>query len=393
MNSRDANENRGLELPLPGEQAIAHSRHLAELIIARIEQAGGVIGFDEYMQMALYQPGYGYYAGATTSFGAGGDFVTAPEISSLFGQCIAGQLSDLIDQGLAPQILEFGAGSGRLCADLVEALPRLERYRILDLGAELKSRQQEYLDRRLAPELFHKIEWLYELPQGFDGIVVANEVLDAMPVRRVVRRDRWRELGVTFDGRRFDWRERDADEIVLSSIQRIEDRVGELPHNYRSEINLHYRPWFEALAAACNSAVALLVDYGYEQPDYYHPQRGDGTLICHYRHRVHSDPFVYPGLQDITAFVDFDACADAAEAAGFRALGLVSQARFLLANGLLEAADELSRNADSRQQLALAQQVRMLSLPQEMGEKFKLLALALGVDPEMPAMQRRDFRG
>ena len=393
MISRIAIDAPGLELPPPEADAIAHSSRLAETIIARIDSAGGAIGFDEYMQMALYQPGYGYYAGAGVSFGAGGDFVTAPEISSLFGSCIARQLAGLIGQGLAPQLLEFGAGSGRLCADILEALPVLERYRIVDLGAELKLRQREYLSARLVPELFHKIEWLQGLPEGFDGIVLANEVLDAMPVKRVCKRGSWHQLGVGFDGRRLGWCELDAGEVVASSMLRIEERVGELPENYTSEINMRYRAWFEALAAACESAVALLVDYGYEQRDYYHPQRHDGTLICHYRHRVHTDPFVYPGLQDITAFVDFDACADAAEAAGFEPVGLVSQARFLLANGLLEVAEEISRNADSRQRLSLAQQVSTLSLPQEMGEKFKVMALALGALPEMPAMQRQDFRG
>lgn len=393
MNPFAGTEAAGLELPPPGADAIAHSSRLVEAILERIENAGGAIGFDEYMQMALYYPGLGYYAGAAENFGPAGDFVTAPEISPLFGACMARQSVDLFARGTAPRLLEFGAGSGRLCAGLLEALPALESYLILDLGAGLKRRQQEYLDAVLPAELFHKIEWLEGLPRDFDGIVLANEVLDAMPVKRVRRAGGWIEVGVGFDGRRFAWREMDAGEAVESAMRAIEAGTGDLPRNYTSEINLNLRPWFEALAAACGTAVALIVDYGYERAQYYHPERRDGTLGCYYRHRVHADPFVYPGLQDITAFVDFDACADAAEAAGFATLGLVTQARFLLANGLLEFAELQSRDTDSRQRLALAQQVRTLSLPQEMGEKFKVLALGLGCAPEMPAMQRRDFRG
>jgi SAM-dependent MidA family methyltransferase len=386
-------DTAGLELPLPGADAIAHSRRLIEAILERIENAGGAIGFDEYMQMTLYHPGLGYYAGALENFGPAGDFVTAPEISPLFGGCLARQADALIAGGSAPRLLEFGAGSGRLCARLLEELPGLESYQILDLGAGLKLRQREYLDAALPAELFHKIEWLEGLPADFDGIVLANEVLDAMPVKRVRKTTDWRELGVGFDGRRFNWRELDADERVESAMRAIEAIDGELPRNYTSEINLNLGAWFEALAAACKAAVVLIIDYGYERAEYYHPERRDGTLGCFYRHRVHADPFVYPGLQDITAFVDFDACADAAEAAGFEPLGLVTQARFLLANGLLEAAELQSRDADSRQRLALAQQVRTLSLPQEMGEKFKVLALGLRCAPEMPAMRRRDLRG
>jgi SAM-dependent MidA family methyltransferase len=275
----------------------------------------------------------------------------------------------------------------------MENIPGLERYLILDLSAELKQRQQHYLQSRLSAELFHKIEWLQTLPQAFDGIVVANEVLDAMPVRLLLKQGDWMERGVGYDGQGFTWQSIVPGKNLLESIASIEKRLGELPDDYSSEINLNYRPWLKALTECCNQVAVLIIDYGYEQADYYHPARGRGTLSCHYQHRVHDDPLIYPGLQDITAFVDFDACADAAQASGFRLTGLVNQGQFLLANGLLEEAERRAANSDSVGQLALSQQVRQLSLPQEMGEKFKVLAMQKNMSLEMPAMRRRGIYG
>jgi len=350
----------GIEMPVPEDAAIEHSMRLVGAIIERIEQRGGVIGFDEYMEMALYQPGLGYYSASLPKFGAAGDFVTAPEISSLFGYCLARQADALIAQGCVAEVLEFGAGSGKLCAHILESLPALAHYRILDLSADLRQRQQQYLEERLSAELFHKIEWLQQLPRNFDGIVLANEVLDAMPVHILRKQDDWQEVGVTYRGQGFD----------------------------SSELNLNYQPWLKALAESCRRAVVLIIDYGYEQSQYYHAGREQGTLTCHLRHRVHDDPFVYPGLQDITAFVDFDACADAAEASGFDIAGLIGQGQFLLANGLLDEAQRRSRDSDPTTQLSISQQVATLSLPQEMGEKFKVLALLKDLELELPALQR-----
>jgi len=380
--------SRGLELPPPADDALQHSLRLAELIIERIAQRGGVIGFDEYMQMALYEPGLGYYTAGMTKFGAAGDFVTAPEISELFGYCLARQATDLIAQGCPAALLEFGAGSGRLCAQILQALPTLERYYILDLSADLRQRQQLYLQRQLSAELFHKIEWLCQLPQDFDGIVLANEVLDAMPVHILHKQEGWIELGVGYREQGFSWQPIAARPAALAAMHGVEQRHGELPADYRSELNLNYQPWLNALAQACRRAVVLIIDYGYEQSQYYRADRSRGTLNCHYRHRVHDDPFVYPGLQDITAFVDFDACADAAEASGFSATGLIEQGQFLLANGLLDEAQRCADSAEPMQQMAISQQVAMLSLPQEMGEKFKVLALQKDFTLEMPALQR-----
>lgn len=393
MNNASGSRRGGLELPAPDAAALAHSERLAQAIGERIRAAGGAIGFDEFMRMALYQPGLGYYTGPAVEFGEAGDFVTAPEISPLFGQCLARQVEDLVARGCRPRLLEFGAGSGKLCAQILGELPDIERYLILDLGAGLKQRQREFLETRLPAGLFAKIEWLSALPPDFEGVVLVNEVLDAMPVKRVVKREQWRELGVEATERGFDWREIPARDNAVAAMRGIEASLGELPQGYASELNLNLYPWFEALAESCQAAVVLVIDYGYERDQYYHPERRDGTLSCHYRHRVHFDPLIIPGLQDITAFVDFDAAADAAEAAGFEIRGLVSQARFLLANGLLELVERETADGGVIQRLALAQQVKTLTLPEEMGEKFKVLALSRNLAAEMPSMRREDARG
>ena len=374
MNPARGDDPGGAALPPPDADAIAHSDRLRRHIGAAIDAAGGFIRFDRFMQMALYEPGLGYYSAGLAKLGAGGDFVTAPEISPLFGDCLARQLDALIAQGCAPRVLEFGAGSGALCAQLLGALPALERYLILEVSADLRARQQAYLRAALDADAFARIEWLERLPADFDGLVVANEVLDAMPVRLAEKRDAWLELGVTCRDGELGWQAVEPDAALGAAIESVERTAGELPAPYRTEFDLNLAPWMRALADACTRAVVLIVDYGYERLDYYHPARRRGTLVCHYRHRVHDDPLWYPGLQDLSAFVDFDAVADAAEDCGFVPLGLVTQARFLLASGLLEvAARRHAGAATTRERIELAQQVKTLSLPQEMGEKFKVL--------------------
>jgi SAM-dependent MidA family methyltransferase len=286
---------QGLELPVPDAAAIAHSERLVNAIVERIEQRGGVIGFDEYMQMALYEPGLGYYSASLPKFGARGDFITAPEISPLFGCCLARQAGDLIAQGCAADVLEFGAGSGKLCAQILESLPALAHYRILDLSADLRQRQQQNLGERLSAELFHKIEWLDRLPRDFDGIVLANEVLDAMPVHILSKQDDWIELGVGYQAQRFAWLPIDAEAATLDAIRHVEmcqmeKGLGALPRDYCTELNLNYPPWMAALAQSCRRAVVLIIDYGYERAGYYHAERRRGTLTCYYQHRAHADP-------------------------------------------------------------------------------------------------------
>jgi len=233
-----ADNPQGIELPVPEDEAIEHSMRLVGAIIERIEQRGGVIGFDEYMEMALYLPGLGYYSASLPKFGAAGDFVTAPEISPLFGYCLARQAGALIAQGCAAEVLEFGAGSGKLCAQILESLPALAHYRILDLSADLRQRQQQYLEERLSAELFHKIEWLQQLPRDFDGIVLANEVLDAMPVHILRKQDDWQEVGVTYrGGGRYAYNRIAARRIAARLQQRIESELSALAEGACRELS------------------------------------------------------------------------------------------------------------------------------------------------------------
>ena len=354
------------------------------------------MSFYDYMNRVLYEPGLGYYSAGTTKFGAAGDFITAPELSPLFGRCLAQQCESIFSQGCARQLLEFGAGSGRLCEQVLSNLTESTRYSIVEVSADLKARQQQYLRDKLSPTLYQSIEWLDELPVHFDGVMFGNEVLDAMPVNVVLKDGQWQEMGVGFEDGRFVWRpylspnDSTQSEAILT-IEKIDaDLIAAgfdaLPEGYCTEINLNYGPWLEALQASCHQAVILMIDYGYEQTRYYHPERSSGTLTCYYRHRTHPDPFVYPGLQDITTFVDFDAFADAAIVAGFTVCGLTSQRRFLLHNGLLEAAQELSEAGNTQAQIEVAQQVKTLILPTEMGEKFLVVGLQVNLDIKIPAL-------
>jgi SAM-dependent MidA family methyltransferase len=400
MSSYHSQEQTLAQLPEPSVLEIEHSSELIELIVSEIEQHG-VMSFNEYMNRVLYEPGLGYYSAGTTKFGAAGDFITAPELSPLFGRCLALQCESIFSQGCARQLLEFGAGSGRLCEQILTSLTNPVRYNIIEVSADLKARQQQYLRDRLSPAVFDTIQWLDALPTNFDGIMFGNEVLDAMPVNVVLKDGEWQELGVGFDNGRFVWQpfinpsdigqSKDEQSDAIRAIQKIEaDMIGAgfgaLPEGYCTEINLNYRPWLEALQASCHRAVILMVDYGYEQAQYYHPDRSSGTLTCYYRHRTHPDPFVYPGLQDITAFVDFDAFADAAIEVGFTVCGLTTQRQFLLHNGLLEAAQELSETGDTQAQIEVAQQVKTLTMPSEMGERFQVVALQKNLNVEIQAL-------
>ncbi len=371
----------GIELPVPEGEQINHSTLLIEAILQHIKSSGAVISFRDYMQFCLYQPGLGYYAAGSTKFGASGDFVTAPEISSLFGLCLANQASSLFSSGLQRNIFEFGAGSGKLCVDIIQRLNELQvdwfSYQILELSSDLQQRQQSYVKEHLSTDDFNKLQWLSELPDNFNGLVIGNEVLDAMPVNVVLKNKDWIELGVSFNEQKFEWVEFSRNSEAVQRMRQI-DMHNSLPENYCTEVNLNYQPWFKSLYQSCNEVAVLLIDYGYEQSQYYHPQRSTGTLVCFYQHRVHPDPFIYPGLQDITAFVDFDAVADAAAKAGFSISGLTSQARFLMNNGLLDITSDEKINDNQR--LQLAQQIKTLTLPGEMGEKFKVIGFQKNID-------------
>lgn len=389
MASYHSQEQTLAQLPTPSTEEVAHSGKLIEFIVDKIEQNNGVIAFREYMEYLLYTPGLGYYSAGLSKFGKDGDFVTAPEVSPLFGRTLANQCRQLFDQGCDTRILEFGAGSGKLCEQILSKLDKPVDYLILEISADLRARQQSYLKQKLTFESFDRITWLDKLPQNFNGVVLANEVLDAMPVSLVKKQQQWIELGIGFDGQRFCGRSYAESSDAVRAIQSIEDEHGLLPEGYLTEVNLNYRPWLKSLSEIGNQMVLLMIDYGYERAQYYHPERKRGTLICHYHHRVHDDALILPGLQDVTASVDFDAVAEAAIANGFEVAGLVTQAQFLLANGLLDDVGFSNASEDTLAQLDVSQQIKTLTLPDEMGEKFKVIGLVKNLDLDLPAFSSR----
>ena len=380
-------------LPEPEAHAQACSEQLINLIHEEINHAGGRISFARYMELALFAPGLGYYSAGSRKFGEAGDFVTAPEISSLFSQTLARQVSEVLQSLEDGDVLEVGGGSGVMAADMLAELERLKslpnRYFILELSADLRQRQQDMLSERV-PHLLSRVQWLDELPNpGFRGVVVANELLDALPVHCFsVEEDGIRERFVTWQEDRFQWLNDEPESAELK--EQLESVAKDLPVSYQSEINLAANAWITSIANMLEAGVVLLLDYGFPRHEYYHPERSAGTLMCHYRHRAHDDPFVYPGLQDITAHVDFTSIAETAQTSGLDVSGYTSQAYFLLSNGLTELAEENASN--ERDQLLHAQQIRTLTMPGEMGELFKVMALTKNFESSLSGFSMLDAR-
>ncbi len=390
---------RADDLQLPtlsdDEQSVFQAMHAH--LSAAIETSGGSLPFDRFMELALYAPGLGYYVNGRQKFGEQGDFITAPEASPLFARCLANQVAECLHKLDGGDVLEFGAGSGIMAAGLLAALQDLDclpnRYLILELSAELQQRQQETLQREV-PELASRVHWLDALPaSGFNGVVIGNELLDAMPVHRFRRQDdAWQELSVVVDGAGFadDWHALRSS--GLGEALQLIWPDGQLPGDgYESEINLRLRPWLDAVGHRMQRGYVLLIDYGYTRHEYYHPERNKGTLICHYRHRAYADPYLLPGLQDITANVDFTALARAALATGFDVAGYTTQAHFLIDAGLDRHLGASDPN-DLQRHLELMQGVKKLTLPTEMGERFKVMALARDTDSQLLGFRTRDLR-
>ena len=384
-------------IPSPSEAALSHSNELVALIRSEIECVGGTIGFDRFMELALYAPGLGYYAAGTRKFGQAGDFVTAPELSPLFSRCVANQAAEVLELVGEGDILEVGAGSGLLAGELIHALlashrpPR--RYLILETSADLKHRQRVQLETNF-PESLSYIDWIDDFPdEGFRGVLIANELLDAFPASRfqIVGKE-FTEVAVGWEEGRFVWLNRLPDETLKRSINTILDCVpGLLPLGYVSELSVVRDAWVTEMLSRFDKGVALIFDYGYPRLEYYHPQRVDGTLCCYYRHRVHDDPFILPGLQDITTHVDFTALADAARGAKAQVLGFTTQGNFLLGTGLLDFMNEA--DPGTRQHAQLTSQVKQLILPGQMGDLVKVLALSRGVDHLLMGFGERDLVG
>jgi SAM-dependent MidA family methyltransferase len=367
-------------LPPPAPEAAAHSHELAERIANEIGEAGGWIPFSRFMELALYAPGFGYYAAGSRKIGAEGDFVTAPELTPMFARCLAMQARQVLDH-VGGDVLELGPGTGVLAADLFEELKAQgaapARYRLLEVSPELRERQRALIAGR-HPGDIDRFEWIDRLPERIDGIVLANEVLDVLPCSLVHRSGaEILERGVVLTEAGFAW-----EDMALPDGELKRRAAAVIPpgdYDYLTEVNLAGEALVRSVAAALGRGLALFIDYGFAQAEYYHPQRSTGTLRCHYRHRVHGDPFFLPGLQDVTAHVDFTAMARAAQSAGAEVVGYTTQAHFLISCGLAvmvsggDPSMTLSR-------LKVTSAVHRLISPAEMGELFKVLGIGRGVD-------------
>jgi SAM-dependent MidA family methyltransferase len=374
-------ENSGpAELPSPDPQALAASRALLEGIGAELGAGRNWISFARYMELALYAPGLGYYASGARKLGAGGDFVTAPELSPLFGRALARQVAQLLQPGDA--ILEFGAGSGALAASVLSEVS--VPYFVLETSPDLRQRQERLLG--------DGVQWLDRLPKRFRGVILANEVVDAMPVHALAwTRDRVLERGVCANEGQLAWSDRAADGALLASAREL---AIDIPPSdrYESELALFARAWMRSLGRLLERGAILVIDYGFPAREYFHPQRSMGTLACHYRHHVHHDPFYLPGLQDITAHVDFSALACAATDAGLEVLGFANQAQFLVNCGITDLL-AAENPADAKRYLPLAAAVQKLLSPSEMGELFKVLAVGKDVKASLMGFSRGDRSG
>lgn len=378
-----------VNLPAPTPDALAHSAELCELIRHDISAQGGWIPFSRFMELALYAPGLGYYTAGAHKFGAAGDFITAPELSPLFGRTLARQLVEVMHAS-SPHILELGAGSGELALDILGELEKLdalpESYSILEVSADLRERQQTLLHARV-PHLTGRIRWLDALPENISGAIIGNEVLDALPVDLIY----WSEgsileRGVASDADRFMWQDKvSGNEALLDIAKNIR-----VPDGYLSEVSLDARRLVATLCQRMDKGALLFIDYGFGAREYYHPQRSGGTLMCHYRHHAHGDPFYLPGLQDITVHVDFTAVAEAAIDHGAHFLGYTSQAHFLLNNGVMDFLKEISPE-DVKAYAPLSAQLQKLTSPAEMGELFKVIALGKGMDQPLAGFLRGDL--
>ena len=381
-----------MSLPVPDRDALEASQTLQRLIAADIERAGGAISFARFMELALYAPQLGYYSGGAAKLGQAGDFTTAPEISPLYGASLARVTAAIIAQ-TEPCILEFGAGTGKLARDVLTALAargvHVASYTIMELSGELRARQQEALRD------FPQVRWLDAFPAAFEGVVLANEVLDAMPVQLVRKVDgRWCELMVTIDNGAFALVPRAADDALAARIAAQIADADQLIDGYQTEVHAVGCGFMATLARmlAAGKGAAILIDYGFPAHEYYLDQRSGGTLMCHYRHHAHPEPFYLPGLQDITAHVDFTAMALAAQDAGAEVLAYMNQAAFLLGAGIGELIAEHDVH-DVRTYLPQASALQKLVSPAEMGELFKVLMLGRGVTlPEPIAGADRSHR-
>lgn len=377
------------DLPTPDSEALAHSQQLADHLRADIFAQGGAVPFSRFMELALYAPGWGYYSAGASKFGAAGDFVTSPEMGSLFAATTANALAPVLQQ-LGPQarMLELGGGSGAFAEVMLKRLQELDalpaRYAILEPSADLRERQRERLAKVLRAEVFARVQWLDRpFDDDWDGVVFANEVIDALPTPRFLASDgEIYEETVELDGQgRFVRGAMPADALLRASVRHIEAYLEEpFAHGYRSEVLPQLPYWIQAVAGGLRRGAMLFIDYGYPRAEFYRHDRTDGTLRAFYRHRAHNEVYLWPGLQDITASVDFTALAEAGTHAGFDLAGYSNQASFLLGNGITGLLEQAEQDADERGRVGLRNQLKKLTLPSEMGERFQVMGFSRDVD-------------
>jgi len=375
-------------LPTPDADALAHSARVDELIRAQIAGNGGAIPFSRFMELALYAPGLGYYSAGASKFGESGDFVTAPELGPIFAACVAESVAPVFQQ-LGPQarFFELGGGTGAFAEVALKRLMELDalpdRYCILEPSAQLRHRQRERLQERLVPPLFELVEWLDgPFDDEWDGVLFANEVIDALPTPRfAIEAGEVYEEHVAVEGGELTRVLRPADAFLGNAVRHLERQLGrEFEHGYRSEALPQLPYWVQAVSGGMRNGAMLFVDYGYSRGEFYLPERSDGTLRAFYRHRMHAEPLLWPGLQDLTASVDFTALAEAGVAAGFDFAGYCSQASFLLGNGLAGVLERIERITDEGERMKRTQEVKRLTLPSEMGERFQVMGFEKGVE-------------
>ena len=388
-------------LPELDEVALGLSEDLLESISLAIMENGGSISFEHYMQMALYEPGLGYYSAGSSKFGSQGDFVTAPELSPIFSRCLANQCQQVLSEFASACILELGPGTGVMAIDILReleknnALPKV--YYMLEPSADLRQRQQQKVKHEI-PHIEERVVWLEHLPEEkIKGIILANEVIDAMPVKRFVIDQEIEEIFVACESgennqTRLQWNKKEIDQNSMKIVQEMLATLKEtLPMPYTTEVNFYIKPWLSSLSDILDKGLILISDYGYPRQEFYHPQRHAGTLICHYRHHVHDDPFLYPGLQDITASVDFTAVAEAAVDVNLHVSGFTTQAHFLIACGLDQFVMEQETD-DVTERAHMSHKVSKLTMPGEMGEKFKFIGLTKTLDIQLKGFSFIDQR-
>lgn len=396
----------------PNKIQLEHATTLSHVIRERIEQHDGWISFEQFMDLALYAPGLGYYSAGAKKLGADGDFITAPLLGQQFAGCLARQCDEIIKNLPTDQpatIIEFGAGTGQFALDFLTHLESLHgvaplpRYLIVETSADLKQRQQHLIATN-HPEYLDIIKWVSTIPEdGINGVIIANELLDALPVMRfqIDSNGQAKELGVSIINDQFDWQ---VTTHLIPEVLQQRLHPYTLPPGYQSEIGLQAEGWIRSVGEKLLTGVMILIDYGFPQAEFYHWDRVQGTLMCHHRHSAHDNPFYFPGIQDITAHMDFSALADAAYDAGLEVVGYCDQGGFLLSLGLLENFANLQNNArqnnakqsntmTNRQSISMSQEIKTLTLPHQMGELFKVIALARNYPCSLSGFAMHNYTG